>query len=153
MPSPLQLVYRHYVRDAADLRVGSGARMTRLASAAALFVAANVLHSLDHVRQGVDRLATEVVAGGALLSIAALLALVLALRRDPRAPAVWAATGAAGVLGVAASHLAPHWSALSDPYPGLGLDALSWADMLAEVAAALALAVAGAREPAPRARA
>jgi hypothetical protein len=120
--------------------------MTRLAGAAALFVAANVLHSLDHVRQGVDRLALEVVAGGTLLSIAALLALVLALRRDPRAPIVCTATGLAGALGVAAGHLAPHWSALSDPYPDLALDALSWAVMLAEIAAALVLAVAGARQ-------
>jgi hypothetical protein len=122
--------------------------MTRLGGAAALFVAANVLHSLDHVRQGVDRLAVDVVAGGALLSIAALLALALALRQDPRAPIVCAGVGLAGALGVAAAHLAPHWSALSDPYPGLGLDALSWAVMLAEIAAALVLAVAGARKPA-----
>jgi hypothetical protein len=51
-----------------------------------------------------------------------------------------------GALGVAAAHLAPHWSALSDPYPDLGLDALSWAVMLAEIAAALVLALAGVRE-------
>jgi hypothetical protein len=120
--------------------------MTRLATAAALFVAMNILHTLDHVRQGVDRLTVEVVSGGTLLSIAALLALGLALRRDPRAPVVCASVGVAGALGVAASHLAPHWSALSDPYPGLGVDALSWAVMLAEIAAALVLARAGARE-------
>jgi len=52
----------------------------------------------------------------------------------------------AATLFVAAAHLAPHWSALSDPYPDLGLDALSWAVMLAEVAAALVLALAGVRE-------
>lgn len=120
--------------------------MTRLATAAALFVAMNILHSLDHVRQGIDRLAVEVLAAGTLLSIVALLGLVLAVRRDPRAPVVCAGVGVAGALGVAASHLAPHWSALSDPYPGLGVDALSWAVMLAEIAAALVLAVAGVRE-------
>lgn len=120
--------------------------MTRLAAAAALFLAANIVHTLDHLRQGVDRLAAEVLAGGALLTLAAVLALVLALRRDQRAPVVCMGVGVAGALGVAASHLAPHWSALSDPYAGLGLDALSWAVMLAEIAAALVLAVAGARE-------
>jgi hypothetical protein len=36
--------------------------------------------------------------------------------------------------------------ALSDPYPELDVGALSWAVMLAEVAAAALLAVAGARE-------
>jgi hypothetical protein len=120
--------------------------LTRLAAAAALFLAANIVHTLDHLRQGVDRLAAEVLAGGALLTIAAVLALVLALRRDPRAPVLCTGVGLAGALGVAASHLAPHWSALSDPYPGLGLDALAWAVMLAEIAAALVLALAGARE-------
>ena len=120
--------------------------MTRLAAAATLFLAANIVHTLDHVRQGVDRLAGEVLAGGTLLTLAAVLALVLALRRDQRAPVVCAGVGLAGALGVAASHLAPHWSALSDAYPGLGLDVLSWAVMLAEIAAALVLAVAGARE-------
>jgi hypothetical protein len=120
--------------------------MTRLTAAAALFLAANIAHTLDHLRQGIDRLAAEVLAGGTLLTIAAVLALVLASRRDPRAPVVCTGVGLAGALGVAASHLAPHWSALSDPYSGLGVDALSWAVMLAEIAAALVLAVAGARE-------
>jgi cephalosporin-C deacetylase-like acetyl esterase len=120
--------------------------MTRLARAAALFVAANILHTLDHLRQGIDRLAPEVLTDGALLSLAAVLALVLALRRDARAPVVCVGVGVAGALGIAAAHLAPHWSALSDPYPGLGLDALAWTVMLAEIAAGLVLAVAGARE-------
>jgi hypothetical protein len=120
--------------------------MTRLGGAAALFLAANVVHTLDHVRTGLDRLPAEVVSAGTLLTIAAVFALVLALRRDPRAPVVCTGVGVAAGLGVAAAHLAPHWSALSDPYPGLGPDALSWVVMLAEIAAGLVLAVAGARE-------
>jgi hypothetical protein len=120
--------------------------MTRLGGAATLFVAANILHTLDHVRTGLDRLTVEVVSAGTLLSIAAVVALVLALRRDPRAPVVCMGVGVAAALGVTAAHLAPHWSALSDPYPGLGLDALSWVVMLAEIAAGVVLAVAGARE-------
>jgi hypothetical protein len=127
--------------------------MTRLQGAAALFVAANILHTLDHLRTGPDRLPAEIIAAGTLLSVAAVLTLVLALRRDPRAPVAGMATGLAGALGVTAAHLAPHWSALSDPYPDLGLDLLAWAVMLAEIAAALLLAVAGAREVARRATA
>jgi hypothetical protein len=120
--------------------------MTRLGGAAALFLAANVVHTLDHVRTGLDRLTAEVVSAGTLLTIAAVFALVLTLRRDARAPVVCTGVGVAAALGVAAAHLAPHWSALSDPYPGLGPDALSWVVMLAEIAAGLVLAVAGARE-------
>ena len=120
--------------------------MTRLAGAAALFVAANILHSADHVRTGLDRLTPEIMGAGTVLTIAAVVALVLALREDPRAPIVCTAVGVSGALGVAAAHIAPHWSALSDPYPDLGLDLLSWAVMLAEIAAGVVLTVAGARE-------
>ena len=65
---------------------------------------------------------------------------------DRRAPVVCLAVGASGVLGISASHLAPHRSALSDPYPDLSLDVLSWAVMLAELAAAAVLAAVSARE-------
>jgi hypothetical protein len=118
----------------------------RLTTAASLFVATNVLHSLDHARQGFDRLNVEIVVAGSLLTAGAVVALVLALRADRRAAAVCLAVGTSAVLGVAASHLAPHWSALSDPYPDLSLDVLSWAVMLAELAAAAVLAVVSARE-------
>jgi hypothetical protein len=120
--------------------------MTPLARAAAVFVAANVLHTLDHLRQGIGGLTPANLTAGSLLTLAALLALALALRADARAAVVCAGVGASGVLGIAAAHLAPHWSALSDPYPGLGVDALSWAVMLAEIAAAFALAAVGMRE-------
>jgi hypothetical protein len=56
-------------------RSGSVADMTRLDGAATLFVPANVLHTLDHLRTGLDRLAVEVLGAGTLLSVAAVLAL------------------------------------------------------------------------------
>jgi hypothetical protein len=117
----------------------------RLTTAASLFVAANVLHSLDHARQGFGHLTIEVIAAGSLLTLAGVLALVLALRADPRAVAVCLAVGASGALGVASAHLAPHWSAFSDPYADRSLDVLSWGVMLAELAAAALLAAVGAR--------
>ena len=87
-------------------------RLDTLSLAAAAFVAANLLHTLDHLRQGTGDLATEVLAGGTVISILAVLTLVLALRRHPRA-ALWAAVvGTWSALGVIASHMAPHWSAL-----------------------------------------
>jgi hypothetical protein len=121
-------------------------RLDALSLAAAAFVAANVLHSLDHLRQGTGDLATEVVAGGTVLSILAVLTLVLALRHHPRAP-LWAAVvGTWSALGVIASHVAPHWSALSDSYFEIHADALSWVVMLAEVFAAAYLGFVGFRE-------
>ena len=130
-------------------------RLDTLSLAAGAFVAANVLHSLDHLRQGTGALATEVLAGGAVLSILAILTLVLALRHHPRAP-LWAAVvGTWSALGVIASHIAPHWSALSDSYFEIHADALSWVVMLAEVFAAAYVGFAGFRElrrPAPGSR-
>jgi hypothetical protein len=123
-----------------------------LAIAALAFLGANVAHTLDHLRQGTERLATEVVAGGVVITALALATLFLALRGHPRAPLVAALTGFAVAAGVAASHIAPHWSAFSDPYPAIGADALSWVTMFAELGAALVLGFAGLRAatPAPR---
>ena len=121
-------------------------KLDTLALAAAAFVAANLLHTLDHLRQGTGDLATEVLAGGTVLSALAILTLVLALRRHPRA-ALWATVvGAWSALGVIASHIAPHWSAFSDSYFEIDADALSWAVMLAEVLAAAYLGLVGFRE-------
>ena len=120
--------------------------MTTLRTAALAFVAANIVHSFDHLRQGTGRLSAEIVWAGSALSIAAIVVAVLVLRSDGRAGAVAAGVGLSGALGIAASHLAPHWSALSDPYADVGADALSWIVMLAEVGAALWLAGAGISE-------
>lgn len=117
----------------------------RLTTVAALFLAANVLHTLDHLRQGLDALTVEILLAGTLLSLGAVAVLVLALRRDARAPLFAAVVGASGAIGVVSAHLAPHWSAFSNPYPDLSVDVLPWVVMLAEIATALALAVAGAR--------
>jgi hypothetical protein len=124
-----------------------------LTAAAVAFMAANILHTLDHIRQGTGRLTTEVLAGGSLLTVLAAVVLVVVLRGNPRAPAFAALVGMSGAIGIAASHLAPHWSALSDPYPDLSVDALSWAVMLLEIAAAAVLAIVAAlelRRPAAR---
>src|SRR6266480_1069967 len=121
-------------------------RQRDLAVGAVAFVAANVLHTLDHLRQGLGGLTPEVLLGGSVLSVAAVVTLILVLRGSSRAPMAAAVVGLWSAFGVAASHLAPHWSAFSDPYPDLDVDVLSWAVMLAEIAAALALGLVGLRE-------
>jgi hypothetical protein len=114
-----------------------------LAIAAVGFVAANLLHTADHIRQGLGGLS---LAGGATLSLLAIVVAVMALRDHPRAPAYAVVVGFSGAVGIAASHLAPRWSSLSDPYPDLAVDGLSWAVMLAEIGAALVLGIAALRE-------
>ena len=60
------------------------------------------------------------------------------------AAAVSFAVGLATAILVSAAHLLPRWSAFCDPFPGSGVDALSWAAVVAEIGAALAFAAAGA---------
>jgi hypothetical protein len=81
-----------------------------------------------------------------MLTIVAFGTLWLTLRRHPRAPLVAALVGLWSAIGVAASHLLPHWSAFSDPYPDLDVDAVSWAAMLLELATAAVLGLLGLRE-------
>ena len=111
-----------------------------------LFLAANLLHTADHQRQGLDGLTWEIVAGGSALTIAAIASLVLAYRRDERAPIFGAVLGLSAAVGIAASHLAPHWSALSDSYPQIHADAISWVVVLLEIGSALGLAAVAVRE-------
>jgi hypothetical protein len=121
-----------------------------LAVASVAFVMANLLHTADHFRQGLGGLSPAILVGGTTLTLLAIVVMLMALRRHPRAPAFCAVVGLSGAVGVAASHLAPHWSSLSDPYPDLSVDVLSWTVMLAEIAAALVLAIAALRQLARR---
>ena len=116
-----------------------------LPTAAAIFVAGNLLHTADHLRQGTARLTTEVFAGGTVISLGAFLVLYLALRGDPRARVGGMIVGGFAAVGVAAAHLLPHWSAFSDSYPDIGADILSYVIVLIEIATAVYLAVTAYR--------
>ncbi len=111
--------------------------------ASAVLVSLNALHALDHLRQGVGRLSTEVIMGGQGLLLLALVPLVLSFRRHVLAPLAAATVGLWTAVAVAASHLAPHWSAFSDPYADNNLDLVSWGQMLLLVAGAAALGIVG----------
>lgn len=115
----------------------------RLILANVLLSATVLAHGLDHALQdrGIGALTTEVRIGGFVNAILAGLALVLALRRSQRALVASAVAGVTIAFGVVSAHFAPHWSALSDPYSGLDLGALSWVAAGAEAAAAAGLAV------------
>jgi hypothetical protein len=121
-------------------------RTQTLIGANIAFVAANLLHSADHQRQGTQGLSTEIMLGGSAITIAAIASLVLALRRSERAAIFATVLGLSAAAGIAASHIAPHWSAFSDSYPEIRADAVSWAAVAIEIGAALLLAAAGLRE-------
>src|SRR3954453_18117480 len=124
-----------------------------LTIAAMAFLAANLLHGADHVRQHLAGVDTAVAIGGAMLTAAAVAVLIVALQHHPRAPVLAAVVGLAAAILVAASHIAPHWSVLSDSYvDDIHPDAFAWAVMVLEVAAGCVLGVAGLLAVRARAR-
>jgi hypothetical protein len=117
---------------------------TPLGRAALLLVAADVLHALDHARQGRD-LSSEVYVAGVAGWIALAVLLVLVARGHRLAASYAAAVGLSVAVGFLAVHVAPHWSSFSDPYPAWDPDALSWALVVVPIVAALNLVARAAR--------
>jgi hypothetical protein len=120
--------------------VTRGRRIDALGAASIGFGLAILAHGADHIRQGTDSLTAEVYWGGAVLALVNFAVIGMTVSRHRRAPFLCAAVGLWTALAVSAAHLAPHWSAFSNPYPDLSLDALSWVAMLSEVVAALVMA-------------
>jgi hypothetical protein len=117
---------------------------TPLGRAALTLTAADVLHALDHTRQGRD-LAGAVYAAGVAGWIALAVLLVLVARRHRFAVPYAGAVGLSVAAGFVAVHVAPRWSAFSDPYPDANADALSWALVAAPVLAGLNLVATAVR--------
>ena len=117
---------------------------TPLGRASLLLVVADVLHALDHTRQG-RTLGAEVYAAGVAGWIALAVLLVLVARGHPLAAPYAFAVGASVAVGFVLVHLAPHWSAFSDPYSAFSPDALSWLLVALPVAAGVWLCVVAVR--------
>src|SRR5437899_8987831 len=97
-----------------EVNVGQrlGTERDGLAMAATAYLAANLLHGADHLRQHLAGVNAAVGGGGALLTAAAVVVFIAVRRRDPGAPRLAMLVGFAAAVLVAASHIAPHWSVL-----------------------------------------
>lgn len=107
----------------------------------ALF-ASIVLHDLDHLRQG-RSIEPLVVAIGIIGDIAIIATVALVIKGHRLAPLAATVVGFANFLGFIAVHVVPDWGPLSDGYPGLPVDALSWAIVFIPMAAGLWLGLVG----------
>ena len=107
----------------------------------ALF-ASIVLHDLDHLRQG-RSIEPLVVGIGVIGDIAIIATVALVIRRHRLAPLAATLVGFANFFGFIAVHIVPDWGPLSDGYPGLTLDGLSWAIVFIPMAAGLWLGLTG----------
>jgi hypothetical protein len=122
--------------------------MLLLRWAAALYALGLAAHIADHIRRGTGVVSPEVFWAGMVSTTAGVATLALVAIRHRLAPLAAALLGVPVAFGVAAVHLLPHWSALSDAFPaaqGTGVTPLSWAVVLVEIAGALALGVMGIR--------
>jgi hypothetical protein len=113
----------------------------------ALFYALGLaLHTVDHVRRGLDAITPQVLWAGNVSTVIGITVVVLVVTGSRYGPLLAAVTGIPIALGVALVHLVPEWSALSDSFVGAhntGVTALSWTVVLIEIAGALALGVVG----------
>jgi hypothetical protein len=115
-----------------------------LVIAAVAFAVANLLHTADHLRQRMAGVDIEIMIAGTGLTVAAVVVAIAALRRHRLLPLLATVIGFTAAASVAASHLLPHWGALSDSYvTDIHPDGLSWAVMLFEFATGLLLGFIG----------
>jgi hypothetical protein len=113
----------------------------------ALFYALGLaLHTADHLRRGLDVLTPQVIWAGNASTAVGITVAILIILGHRYGPMLAAVTGVPVALGVAAVHLLPKWSALSDTFVGArntGVTALSWSVVLIEIVGALAMGVVG----------
>lgn len=116
----------------------------------ALFVLLGA-HTLDHA---VNQPAREVPALGGLVALAGFslvaLAIVLATRESPHAPAAAVLAGAGTIAGFAVVHLLPDVTPVSDPYWDFTPNLTSWLLIAAPMLAAAYLTYAGMQRLGPR---
>jgi hypothetical protein len=115
--------------------------------AAFVYAAAWVIHTADHLRRGTGVVTSEVLVLGTVAGALQVIAIGAVLTRHRLAPLLAVAVGFPDGIGIAAVHLLPHWSSLSDAFPGAhgtGVTGLSWVAATAEIAGALAFGAAGA---------
>lgn len=121
-------------------------RVLTLRGASWLFGATWLVHTVDHVRRGVDATSDAVVWAGSTVSMLAAIAITLVAVGHDIAPAVVTVVFLSIAFGVSATHLLPAWGALSDPILiESTTDAWSIAAVCGEIAGALVLGAVGLR--------
>ncbi|KAA0024386.1 hypothetical protein FOY51_06760 [Antrihabitans cavernicola] len=103
------------------------------------------------MRRGMDVISMTVMVAGTLQSILALVTAWLVFTRNRWAPNAAIVVGFASALGFFVVHLLPDWfGPFSDSFinapPGAGVTGFSWFAAIFEIAADLAIGIAGVRQ-------
>jgi hypothetical protein len=113
----------------------------------ALFYALGLaLHTADHLRRGLDAVTPQVLWAGNVSTAVGITVAALVIVGHRSGSLLAAVTGIPVAVGVAAVHMLPKWSALSDAFVGAhntGVTAFSWTVVLIEIVGAVAMGVAG----------
>jgi hypothetical protein len=131
------------LRSAAPGETGASRGSRALRYAALCYAAGFLLHTVDHLRRGLDVLTPEVLWAGNVSSLMAVAAIALVMIGHRVAPLVAIAAGFSQAIGVSAVHLLPEWGAFSDSLSSGSVDALSWLAVLSEIAGAAIFGAAG----------
>jgi hypothetical protein len=119
----------------------------RLRWAAVFFVVALAVHTVDHLRRGMDVVAPAVMTAGLIQGVAAAITVVLVFRGSRWAPHAAILVGFASAVGFTAAHLLPTWGAFSDSFidaaPAAGVTWFSWVTAILEILADLLFGAAG----------
>lgn len=127
------------------LAPASASPRRRLIAANLMLVALLIVHTLDHVLRQEAAVPAEAAVAGTVGLGAALAALGLSLAGSRPAAPVTALVGLATAAGFVAVHVLPDWSAFSQPYADIPVDALSWAGMIVTALAAAGVGAVGWR--------
>ena len=111
--------------------------------AAVAYGLGTLIHTLDHLRRGIDTVSTEVFWAGNISTPIAIASIFLAIVGWRYAPVLAVAFGFPHAIGIAAVHLLPHWGVFSDAFPGNGASPVSYIAVLSEIVGAALFASAG----------
>jgi hypothetical protein len=118
----------------------------KLRLAAIVYAVGLALHTVDHLRRGLDVVTLHVLWAGNASTVLGVAAVVLILTGHRWAPAAAMAFGFPVAFGVAAVHWLPEWStALSDSFVDRSMSWFSWTVVAIEIAGALAVGFYGWR--------
>ena len=114
---------------------------------AALFAGAVALHTVDHLRRGMDIVPPAVMVAGMVQLIFAVATVGLAFLGNRWAPHAAIAVGFASAVGFTAAHLLPTWGFFSDSFinapPSARVTWFSWVSAIAEIVADVIFGVVG----------
>ena len=127
---------------------GTQDRFLRWATMA--FVIGWAIHGLDHFRRGMSASPPFIMAAGTVQAVLVVLAVVLVVRRQPRAPLAAVVVGSASALGFTWAHLLPTvLPGYQDSFvslPHINVTWFFWFSALTEIGTAVVFALAGLRQ-------